>query len=766
MTLYYVNTGSGPNSQDGDSLRTAFNKINSNFSQINSGSLGAVLIQSPSVPQGYGPGTLWYDTESGRTYIYYNGSWVDANPSTNQRQNTVAVGLYDPETDVYSSTVTNVSKINFDVLADFSLTNQGGGSVLVGMNSTFKYIQIAGQETLTAQGVDTLTLVAGTGTQLITSNAGLKNQQTITFISTGSGSGNATFPPSSVPGFLYTDGEDVIEWRQPELNSLINGSYSVRVTEDGNFELPDGTPQRTAYVPPVPDGAASAHYVLIKGVTNNALQFNSGFSYNPSSGQIAKPRSILFNDNTVQTTAWLGSTATLFSSVSGAGRSSLTLTTATLRLSTGTITFPDLSVQRTAFLGYIDYGDIRNIPIVTTSSLNNNGFTAQLSTSGEFTIPNKLTTKYLTTDVFSIVSTQTGGVLSSVGTTTNVSIQTLSTQTSYKWTFNNDGTITFPDNSIQQSAGRNIYDAILSGTKYLSVLSSGIVKFPDGTDQSTAFTGKATSLQNGAYTLRPVSVPADIDYGSPNDLVGDIAFDQTYLYYCLSPYGFKTYSTGTVNSRVDVNYITISQSSTKFNRPQPGWRFQQADSSTIYVLTSEATAAVIRSTPVWVLTSSTASLSYTTGTIFTVTNTTIQQSNWIKTAVTDRGLMTKVSKFVDQDEPFTNDVIRVQWTLVELEISPGVIQRNNQLAFSAVSGIISNVTYNIVSSYADGGIISASGTFTELTATLEPVGPYSKQVGDMSTLIINSFDGNFCYRVTAMTGENFSNNFISIEQLL
>ena len=35
MSILYINTGTGPNSRDGDPLRVAFNKINSNFSQLN-----------------------------------------------------------------------------------------------------------------------------------------------------------------------------------------------------------------------------------------------------------------------------------------------------------------------------------------------------------------------------------------------------------------------------------------------------------------------------------------------------------------------------------------------------------------------------------------------------------------------------------------------------------------------------------------------------------------------------------------------------------
>lgn len=34
MTIYYINTGSGPNAGNGDSLRVAFNKVNANFAEI------------------------------------------------------------------------------------------------------------------------------------------------------------------------------------------------------------------------------------------------------------------------------------------------------------------------------------------------------------------------------------------------------------------------------------------------------------------------------------------------------------------------------------------------------------------------------------------------------------------------------------------------------------------------------------------------------------------------------------------------------------
>jgi hypothetical protein len=755
MTLYYVNTGSGPNTHDGDSLRTAFNKINANFNQINSGSLGSVLIQSPSVPQGYGNNTFWYDTESGRTYIYYDGNWVDANPSSNQN-NSVSVSLYDPDLFSKYNTVTNVTNINFDSLADFSVTNQGNGSVLVGMNSTFKFINIAGQQGLTAQGVDTLNLIAGTGTQIVLSNQGIKNQQTITFVNTGSGNGNASFPNTTTSGYLYNDGLNNISWDTVALNTLTNGSASFTLNSNGSVTFGGGT-QSVPYTAPQFDSANISHAILLRS-TVNSIQYNSAFYFNPSTKELGKISSVIFSDNTQQTTAWQGSTSSLFAS-SGAYRSSVILNTATLKISTGTITFPDLTTQRTAYTGTVAYSNITNVPVVTTSSLNNNGFSAALSTSGALSVPNFVNFLNDSTAGFAIYSTATGGVLQSLSTLTNVSIVTTSSINSYQWSFNNDGTITFPDATVQRSAGRNVYDSIFSGTKFLSIVSSGTVIYPDGTGQTTAFKGTATSLQNNSYLLRPVAKPLDVVYGSPSDMVGDIAFDDNYLYYCLSPYANKVYSVGTVNSATNVNYIYISQSSTKFVKPNLGWTFQQVNSSTIYTAGAVSSGAV-GPTPIWILTSATAVLTYTTGTVFTVTNTTVKQSNWIKTAVTNATSVTRLSKFVAQGESLSNDVIRVQWqSSIQFNLN------SNQFSFSSAAGTISDIVYSVNAAYHTG-VASDAASLQNVGATLISVGPISFDPGDTITMIISSVGANFSYRVTAMTGVNFTNNFVSIEQLL
>jgi len=43
---------------------------------------GSSVTTGATPPVGSSLGDLWYDTESGRTYIYYDSSWVDSNPQT------------------------------------------------------------------------------------------------------------------------------------------------------------------------------------------------------------------------------------------------------------------------------------------------------------------------------------------------------------------------------------------------------------------------------------------------------------------------------------------------------------------------------------------------------------------------------------------------------------------------------------------------------------------------------------------------------------
>jgi hypothetical protein len=136
MTKQVINVGTTANDKKGDSLRAAFQKVNANFTELyatstvtfpsqtgNAGkylktngttlswetvatdvsqltdttdlipsdvsdltdttnlltSIEATVVIGATPPTG-ASGRLWYDTISGRMYIYYSGAWVDANP--------------------------------------------------------------------------------------------------------------------------------------------------------------------------------------------------------------------------------------------------------------------------------------------------------------------------------------------------------------------------------------------------------------------------------------------------------------------------------------------------------------------------------------------------------------------------------------------------------------------------------------------------------------------------------------------------------------
>jgi hypothetical protein len=48
-----------------------------------SGAISGTIIQSDTAPTSPTETTIWYDTVGGRSYVYYDDSWVDANPQTN-----------------------------------------------------------------------------------------------------------------------------------------------------------------------------------------------------------------------------------------------------------------------------------------------------------------------------------------------------------------------------------------------------------------------------------------------------------------------------------------------------------------------------------------------------------------------------------------------------------------------------------------------------------------------------------------------------------
>lgn len=88
--------------------------------------------------------------------------------------------------EVYNQ-IENVEAIRFDADSGFDVIDLGSGAVKIQMNSTFKYWEVAGQDTVTAEGLDTIELIAGNGLEILTNSSSPKS---VTFNVTGATGGS------------------------------------------------------------------------------------------------------------------------------------------------------------------------------------------------------------------------------------------------------------------------------------------------------------------------------------------------------------------------------------------------------------------------------------------------------------------------------------------------------------------------------------------------------------------------------------------------
>jgi hypothetical protein len=134
--------------------------------------------------------------------------------------NPLSVSVIDAA-NVVSGTINNITAIRFDTEAGFDITDLGDGAVNVGLNSTFKYWKVDGQQDLVANGLDIIRFVAGSGIKITTD------------ISSDPKSIKITAEDKSV--ILYQDGElslttGQIRWHNPsniKVNKIITRLASV-----------------------------------------------------------------------------------------------------------------------------------------------------------------------------------------------------------------------------------------------------------------------------------------------------------------------------------------------------------------------------------------------------------------------------------------------------------------------------------------------------------------------------------------------------------
>lgn len=80
MAIQTINLGTYANDGTGDDLRTAFQKVNANLTELYGALFGANIGASPP-SSGVEEGELWWSTITGKLYIRYNSAWIEASPS-------------------------------------------------------------------------------------------------------------------------------------------------------------------------------------------------------------------------------------------------------------------------------------------------------------------------------------------------------------------------------------------------------------------------------------------------------------------------------------------------------------------------------------------------------------------------------------------------------------------------------------------------------------------------------------------------------------
>jgi hypothetical protein len=119
-----------------------------------------------------------------------------------------------------SNTILDIDTIRFDTESGFSLIDLGEGAVEIAMNSTFKYWDVDGQDSLIAEGLDHVEFIAGTGISITTNHNA--NPQSITFSATGGNTSIGDLRVDSTRLYSSTSSKSV---SVANLNTDTNASY-------------------------------------------------------------------------------------------------------------------------------------------------------------------------------------------------------------------------------------------------------------------------------------------------------------------------------------------------------------------------------------------------------------------------------------------------------------------------------------------------------------------------------------------------------------
>lgn len=374
-TILYVNTGSSANAGDGDSLRTAFNKINANFTVLSTASFSSgtsigSVTQSATPPYPPSQNTLWYDTTSGRTYVYWDNYWVDASPEVSG------------------------SSINSRNVVNGTWTMSVSTSGVVTMNSAHLGIQTwrreyqyqVGDIVIDPNYNNSLYIAVAPSLGGVYSPGSPLNAYWDLFVESGASLGSgfrttSTLVSGSHVLALSTAGQVTLDGNlfvpDNTTSTLVNGSYTLNLTNTGVLQLPHGATLNGSTLTSNPQ---TDHTTLVSADTHgnqSSLDVSAVDGIRISTFYSDVHRQWLFNSDT------------------------------------GALQFPDTTLQDTAWTGTVAWSNITDIPPLeptlpststagflydngagvlswntpTVSSLTKNGRSVTLDTQGNLSLP-------------------------------------------------------------------------------------------------------------------------------------------------------------------------------------------------------------------------------------------------------------------------------------------------------------------------------------------------------------------------------------------
>ena len=436
------------------------------------------VTTSDTAPSNLADGNIWYNSQDGNTYVQYAGQWVDANPPV----------IPAPSTYLGEITVDG-SVININ---DSTLTINTSGTLLVNGESIISssYQLTSGTAVVSLNANGAVSFPRGsfgpdedTGAYLVGNNHLGIISNGITLIA-GSGYNQISLDHNN-----STRSSSVTIDFQQEYGGPASAQWVFDQT-DSKLTFPDNTHQYTAWT-------GTVAYSNVTGTPSMPNFGNFAFSGNTLSNTLSDASTLQVGGN-----SWIFG-------------------------SSGQLTFPNSTVQTTAWTGTVAYSNITGVPSLTTSTLVNNGYTVSLGSNGNLTIPGSIVFPDISGPTLQLV--QNTNLLirtNATSTSTNPTIRlanyvqglsnygsdikllhdrlTIGTREINTWTFGTDGTLTLPTTGVITTVPGYVGSAI-GITSITTGTTTTVVAPGHGLSEGDKITitgingASTTQLNNGLY---------------------------------------------------------------------------------------------------------------------------------------------------------------------------------------------------------------------------------------------------------------------------